>query len=124
MKKSSIVITALFGVLILFAAFTGPAKSTLSDPPKNIPDSVWTIIEKSCYDCHANDGNGMAKAKLNFDKWDDYSVDKQVSKALDICDEIQKGKMPPSKYRQNNPEAVPTDSDIAQVCDWVKKIGK
>lgn len=124
MKKTGITIFALTGILIILAAFNTAPDTTFSDPPKNIPDSVWAVVEKSCYDCHSSDGNGMAKAKINFDKWDDYSSDKQVSKAQDICTELQKGKMPPSKHRKNNPETIPTDVEVARICTWVQQIGK
>ncbi len=124
MKKSGLVFLALACALIIFGAFIKPAGSTPTDPPQNIPDSVWAIVKKSCYDCHSNDGNSMAAGKLNFDKWDEYSPDKQLAKALDMCDEVQKGKMPPSKYHKNNPEAVPTDAEAVRICNWVKQIEK
>ncbi|MBE0648080.1 MAG: heme-binding domain-containing protein [Bacteroidales bacterium] len=124
MKKTGIVISSLAGALILCAAFVIPANHPSTDPPKGITDSVWTIVQKSCYDCHANDGNAMAKSKLNFDNWENYSSDKQTAKAQDMCDEISKGKMPPSKYRKNNPEAVPTEADATVICNWAKTLEK
>ncbi len=124
MKKNGIVVIALVCGLILFAAFSQPASPIPSTPPKNIPDSVWVVMENSCYGCHSDDGNGMAKAKLNFDRWDEYAPDKQMAKTLDICNELKKGKMPPSKFSKNNPDAVPTDIETARVCNWVQQIEK
>lgn len=66
----------------------------------------------------------MAKSKVNFDSWDEYSSDKQSNKAQAICTQLQKGKMPPSKYRNNNPDAVPTDADVKNICEWTKQISK
>ena len=124
MKKTGIVIIALSCALMIFAAFIkspDPIPFTLT---KTIPDSVWTVVQKSCYDCHSNDGNSMAKSKVNFDGWNNYSSDKQLSKAKDMCKMLQKGKMPPAKYRNNNPEAVPTETDITRICNWVNQLGK
>ncbi|TSA29717.1 MAG: hypothetical protein D4R67_01645 [Bacteroidetes bacterium] len=119
MKKSGFVVLALAGGLILFAAFIRPNGFNAQDPPKGIPDSVWATLETSCYDCHSNDGNGMAKVKMNLDKWDEYAPDKQMAKAQDICEVMGKGAMPPSKYRINNPDAVPTPESITRICAWV-----
>lgn len=124
MKKSGPLLVALTGAMILLASFVIPLHTASYDPPQDIPDSVWAVLEKSCYDCHSTDGNGMAKAKLNFDKWNDYAADKQLAKAKDICDELENEKMPPSKYRKNNPEAVPTAEEVARVCNWVIQLEK
>lgn len=124
MKKSGTVIIALVSIFILFAAFIKPVDPVPSDPPKGIPDSVWQVVKKCCLDCHATNGNSMARAKVDFDKWDSYSPDKQLAKAQDICNELQQGKMPPSKYRKNNPDVVPTDAETARVCNWVRQMEK
>lgn len=114
----------LSGGVLLFAAFIRPGASLSPDPPKGIPDSVWFVLETSCYECHSTDGNGMAKAKLNLDRWDESTPEKQRSKAEDICDVMQKGKMPPNKYRLNNPDAVPSPEGLARVCSWVTQLKK
>ncbi|MBN1198361.1 MAG: heme-binding domain-containing protein [Bacteroidales bacterium] len=124
MKKSGTLIIAFVGILVLFAAFIKPTDPVPSNAPKGIPDSVWQVISKCCLDCHATDGNGMARANVDFDKWDSYTPDKQLAKAQDICNELQQGKMPPSKYRKNNPEGVPTESETARVCNWVRQMEK
>lgn len=124
MKKSRILITALTGTLFIFAAFVRTAGPSPADPPKGMNDSVWAVVKKSCYDCHSNDGNSMAKSKINFDNWAGYSETKQLAKAQNMCNMLQKGKMPPPKYRTNNPDAVPTTADVALVCNWAKQTGK
>lgn len=124
MKKSSVALLALAGAVIFFVSFISPGSLPVTDPPQGIPDSVWYVLETSCYECHSSDGNGMAKAKLNLDKWDEYPSDKQVAKAKEICSQMQKGKMPPSKYRLHNPDAVPSPEALSRVCSWVRKTEK
>lgn len=124
MRKSGIVMLTFVSVLLILAAFIKPVNPLPTDPPKSIPDSVWSVVQKSCYDCHSSDGNSMAKSKINFDRWAEYSSDKQLNKARDICTQLQKGKMPPSKYRNNNPDAVPTDADVKIICEWTNQISK
>ena len=116
MKKSAIALIAV-SVLVLAAA-TSFRPSTRAEGPKSIPDSVFAVFDKSCINCHSNDGSGMAKGKLNFDKWDSYSGEKMVSKARDISKELEKGAMPPSNFRKNNPDLVPTEADVAIVKAW------
>ncbi|MFH1296149.1 MAG: heme-binding domain-containing protein [Bacteroidota bacterium] len=124
MKKSGIILVALVGTFVIFVSFIRPAGPPISDPPKNIPDSVWAVIKTSCLECHVNDGNSLAKAKLNFDKWDEYSPEKQFVKAQDICEEVRKGTMPPSKFRKNNPDAVPSTGATTRICKWVNQLEK
>ena len=83
-----------------------------------IPDSVSSILEKSCYPCHSEPGKSMAMSKVNFDKWENYKPEKQADKAEDICKEMKKGGMPPKSFRSNNPEKVPTETDIRIICNW------
>ena len=80
MKKTGLFFVAALAVFAFATAFTGTqtSGSKAAPGPKGIPDSVFTIIQNSCMDCHATDGNGMAKSKINFDKWDTYSPEKQA----------------------------------------------
>ena len=69
-------------------------------------------------------GQGLAKSKLNFDKWDVYSVEKQVKKTKDICKVLQSQKMPPSKYLKKNPDVAPSPTEVVRVCYWVGELEK
>jgi len=124
MKKTGITLIALAFGLILFASFSRQVSPIPSNPSENFPDSVWMVLEKSCYGCHSDDGNGMAKAKLNFDSWDEYADDKQLAKAQNMCNIVKKGKMPPSKFLKNNPESALTDANVALICSWADQKGK
>lgn len=119
MKRILITLAAALLFIILAAAFSSHSGSPLSSVPEGIPDSVWAVLEKSCYDCHADDGSGFAKGKLNFDKWSSYAPDKQLNRAQAICNEMKKGSMPPGKYVKTNPAAKPSSLEIQRICNWV-----
>ena len=124
MRKSSLLLVALFAAFLISVAFTTPRHTAPQELPKNIPDSIWSVFEKSCYDCHADLGNGLAKGKLNFDKWNTYDDEKQLKKSQAICEEMKKQGMPPTKYLKNIPDAQPTPAEIQRVCNWLSQIEK
>jgi len=124
MKKTGRILIALFGTIMITSAFIIPDSTPPNDPPTIIPDSVWAIFEISCYDCHSNNGNGLVKAKLNFDKWNIYSPEKQLKKATNICQAMQDQKMPPSKYLKKNPDDAPSVAEVIRVCNWLGEIAK
>jgi len=124
MKRSASFLIVLLGIFLLFAGFMTPTNPVPADQPKGIPDSVWNVLKKCCLDCHSTNGGTMARAHVDFDKWDTYSRDQQFAKAKDICDELLQGKMPPGKYRKNNPGVVPTAKENEVVCNWVRQIEK
>lgn len=87
-----------------------------------IPDSISKIAKASCINCHADDGKLMAKAKVNLSKWDTYSPEKQIAKALDMCKMVTNGKMPPKAFRASHPEGVPTAKQIKTICNWANSL--
>ena len=120
MKKSAFAIFAVLLVVFIAAASFKPASVTKG--PKTMPDSVYAVFEKSCVKCHATGGNKMAASHVNFDNWDTYSKEKQADKAADISKEMNKGAMPPSGFRKNNPDKIPTPADVAKVTAWAKTL--
>jgi cytochrome c5 len=123
MKKSAFAAMAVVAALIFLTAVSfRPA--TVPQAPKGIPDSVYAVFSKSCIACHADDGNGMAKSKVNFDKWDTYSPEKQAGKAEAISKMLNKGAMPPSGFRRENPDLVPKAADVAKVSAWATSLQK
>ncbi len=130
MKKVFAIIAFIAGIaLVLAITFQtqearGLKTTSFSKPVPSIPDSVMKIFQKSCIDCHSSDGSGMAKGKVNFDKWQTYSPEKQTSKAKDICEEVTKVSMPPKGFRKNNPDLVPTEAEIKIICVWSQTFQK
>ena len=120
MKKITMIISA--ATLLLAVGVANPLKAQTEQKetyqPKPVPAEVKSIVERSCIACHSEDGNALAKMKFNFTKWDEYSTEKQVSTGQDMCKMLTKGKMPPQKYLDANPEAKPSDKEKKIICDW------
>lgn len=91
----------------------------------DLPDSVLTIVERSCFDCHSDQsGNFAAKGKLNFSGWNEYSAAKKASKMDAICEMITKGKMPKKNYVTKNPDKGLTKAEIDLICKWATEESK
>ncbi len=114
----------LASTLMLTVCIVNPLKAQTTqlstDSLKLIPSYVQLIIEKSCAGCHSEPGKIMALSKVNFTKWNEYTAEKQASKTRAICSEVTKGQMPPKKYRENNPDAIPTAEELKILCDWMQ----
>ncbi|MEI6683636.1 MAG: heme-binding domain-containing protein [Bacteroidota bacterium] len=128
MKKIALVAFISLSVLFSIALVFNPRKAVGSKETRNagvsmpLPDSVLQFVKKTCMDCHADDGNFMAKGKLNFSVWDKYNVEKQQEKSKQICKELTKKSMPTGKWRKNNPDKLPTQADIDMMCRWANNL--
>jgi cytochrome c5 len=116
---------AMIGLVLFFTASvlspvkpTGKKSTTVVAPTSSIPDDLKVIFKNSCMACHSNDGSHMAMTMLNFSDWDNSTPAKQAKKAAAICKMITKGAMPPKSFREANPDAVPTESQKAEICKW------
>lgn len=89
-----------------------------------IPENLKVIFQKSCMDCHATGGKGIAKMKVNFSSWDAYTADKQAGKASAINKVITKGSMPPKGYIKSHPDAVITDAQKAEISKWSQELAQ
>jgi hypothetical protein len=81
-----------------------------------VPDSINSMLQSSCYDCHSNHtrypwyGNiqplgwilsnhiKQGKFELNFSELSGYSTRKQISKLKAIASQIEDNEMPLSSY--------------------------
>jgi hypothetical protein len=112
----------LAGIFLFAVCIANPLKAQISRNPgdslKSVPAEVQVILKKSCFGCHAEPGKTMALSRINFTKWNEYTSEKQASKAKAMCKKVTKGKMPPKKFRENHPEAVPTADELKILCDW------
>jgi hypothetical protein len=124
MKKIFAIAGSVFTIAIITIMIAMPSQATISPETSNpsmvssIPDSIGTIIEKSCFPCHSAPGKSMAMSKLNFDKWETYKPEKKAAKASAICKEVTKREMPPKSFCENNPEKVPTQAEVRTICNW------
>jgi hypothetical protein len=128
MKKGFVMmaVLALVALAAMIVFIPSPAvsqeKSTTEGPA--LPDSVSKIIMNSCAACHTSGGNGMACSHVNFSNWQKYTPDKQSGKAQSICKVLTKGSMPPKKFRESHPDAVPTEQQVKTICNWAQSLKK
>jgi mono/diheme cytochrome c family protein len=113
--------------IIALIAFAGAAFLVLQAfllkpaPGTGLKEDGRAILESTCYDCHSNAAKGkLSKSALNLEKWDDYSVTRKIAKLGDICEMLEKGKMPPEKYLESHPEKVLSEEQKETVCQWTK----
>ena len=116
----------LFAFILLFNTQNaiGSGNPSSGNPAVTMPDSVLQFVKKTCMDCHADDGNGMAKAHINFSQWNGYSAEKQASKAQDMCKVLTKGAMPKKSWVKSNPTLAPKQADIDMICKWANSLKK
>ena len=91
MKKQLVLLLATGILFLIFQSFR-------PEPPSEIgfPDEISTILKSSCYDCHST-ANGSEKPlkALDFEKWNEYRLTKQIGLLGDIGKMVEEGKMPP-----------------------------
>jgi cytochrome c5 len=87
-----------------------------------IPDEVNRVFERSCNSCHTSPGNSMALSRVNFSKWDQYTVKQQFKKALAVCKTITKKTMPPKFFVESNAGATLSQEETALICKWAASL--
>jgi hypothetical protein len=126
MKKFVMIAVAIVCAFLLnvIVVATGSVKTSYKVYSQNnpLPDSVMKLTGKSCVDCHGANGSKMAMSMLNLSEWDKYTPEKQASKSKAMCNEVTKGKMPPKKYLENNPDATLSANEIKVICDWATSL--
>lgn len=120
MKKraslSPFVFSVILASLLLFNfSLYGQDPSTVSP---SLPDSINVIVSVSCMPCHSDAGGVFSRPKLNFEKWTQYSPEKQKERAAKMYSELNKGAMPPTASREKSPEKIPTVEQIATIKRW------
>ncbi len=129
MKRTvTILIPALLFVFSMSFMFDAekvdePIGALSSTAKLDMPDNIIVILDKSCMGCHNDESsNTKGKMKLNFDKFNNgkYSTGKQIAKLNGIVKTLEKGKMPPKKFKAKYPDHVPSDAEIKLLSDWAK----
>lgn len=107
--------------------------------PFSIPDTVYSLFQNACFDCHSNDTNypwysniqpvgwliekdiSDGKAKLNFSELGSLSPRRQMSKWQNVENRIKDGTMPLPMYQFMHPRARLTEAERQRLIDWVRK---
>jgi len=92
----------------------------VKDQAAPIPDEINKFIRASCMKCHDNNGKILARTKLNFSNWAEYSSMEGSKKASAICSELVGESMPPKSSRKSNPELIATKEQIELICKWAE----
>lgn len=117
MNMKNFLLTGVFTLIIcLFCGFIISAQQ--QEKGKALTKDVSQIINRSCVTCHSDKGSGMAKMKVNFDKWQSYSDEKQVKLAQKCYQEVSKGGMPPKGFIKSNPGAALSPEEIDIFRNW------
>ncbi|HRH60787.1 MAG TPA: heme-binding domain-containing protein [Chitinophagaceae bacterium] len=104
-----------------------------------VPDSVKSVLQNACYDCHSNNTNypwysniqPMAwmmathitngKEKLNFSDFGSNRTRKQISKLKEISNQIKDDEMPISSYKLMHKNARLSQNEKFLLMNWMQK---
>lgn len=107
-----------------------------------VPDSVMTVLQKSCYDCHSDHSNypwydrvapvswwitnhiNNGKRALNFTEFANYPTTRQAKKLDGIAKTVEKGEMPLSSYLWMHGDAKLSEGQKKMIADWARSSQK
>ena len=120
MKKTGFSSSIIFLIFVFAMLLYNPLVrgQETGKPSPALPDSINKIVSVSCAPCHTDQGGLMAKAKLNFSSWSQYSQEKQKEKADLISSVLEKDKMPPKDAREKRPEIVLAKEQTEIIIRW------
>ena len=146
MKYKKIITRSLLVLLVVFILiqFFRPAKNIdLSSHFSHeistkypLPDSIQTILEKSCYDCHSNNTvypwyasiqpaawwlNSHikeGKREINFSEFTSYPIRRQYKKLKDLIDQVKEDEMPLSSYTLIHRYAILSKPQQDALINW------
>jgi hypothetical protein len=143
LKKILILLLAL----VIIAQFIRPAKNVSAVVGPNdiaakhpVPANVAALLKRACYDCHSNNtkypwyaevqpaGWWLAshvkdgKRHLDFSEFAAYAPKRAKTKAGEIVDEVEEGKMPMKSYTLMHPEARLTPEELKLITAWAEDL--
>lgn len=132
-------------ILLLAVQFIRPAKNdglvhTTTHISTVVPvsDTIETILQNSCYDCHSNQTHypwytqiqpigfwlnshvDEGKEELNFSEFATYKKKKQLHKLDECVEMIEENEMPLSSYTIVHQEAKLTNEQKNLLINWAK----
>ncbi|MCZ2222085.1 MAG: heme-binding domain-containing protein [Chitinophagales bacterium] len=144
-KKIFYSIIALFAILQLFQPDRNISNENFKTELANhyqIPDSVETLLNKACYDCHSNNTDypwfyniqpigwyiqnkiDKGKHKLNFSEFGNLTKKEAVDELDNIKEMIDKNTMPLHSYRWINKDADLTIEQRHVISQWTTDFSK
>lgn len=101
-----------------------------------VPTEVAGVLTRACQDCHSHQTTwpwysriapvswlvindvSEGRRELNFSEWGRYNARRQDRKLKEICEQVDRGKMPMPIYTVMHPDAKLTALDRKSLCDW------
>lgn len=145
MKKFFLYLLALIVLIQLIR----PSKNSSEELSKNgiqtevaISESIQSIIDRSCNDCHSNNTKydwyheiapfswvvamhiKEGKEHVNFDEWKTYNKDQKQHIIEELEEVIETREMPLVGYLKFHPEAIISDEDNNELLDWIRTLEK
>lgn len=143
MRKIMIALLAIFLVIQFFKPTRNQSTAQTGNEltaKYTVPDSVLTILKRSCYDCHSNHTEypwyanyqpiawwldhhiKEGKRELNFSEFGTYAPKKADHKLEEVVEMIEKKEMPLDSYIWMHEGAKLSASDAKLLMDWAKAL--
>ena len=135
MKYTLIIIVAIFTLMqTIQVEYTAP--KTASHLEMKMPENIYHIVKKSCYDCHSNEVNlpwysniapvswmvskhiNNGRKTLNFSIWEEYTQEEKDKKLKEIFRTVY-ASMPLPSYMLMHKEANISKEERAEVRKWI-----
>ena len=134
-------------IVLIIIQFIHPARNvSKSEQPSNIAstyditDSVKTILDKACLDCHSNNTRYLwyfkiqpvdwwlthhineGKGELNFDEFVNKPIRYQYNKLEEAEKQVKEGEMPLNSYTWIHKDALLSDQEKSTFINWAESI--
>jgi Haem-binding domain len=142
LKRLRTIGMVLFATVAVASIITLPQKSNRSPGAlltgARVPAPVRALIERSCRDCHSEstdypwysyifpvskmirDDVVQGRERLNFSRWDAYTVIRRERALSEIANQVQDGGMPLSLYLVIHPAARLSRADVEAIFNWTQ----
>src|SRR5215471_1528361 len=134
-------------VVLIIIQFIHPARNVSKTVQPNniatvyqISDSVKTILDKGCMDCHSNNTQYLwyfkiqpvdwwlthhideGKGELNFDEFTNKPIRYQYNKLEEAEKQVKEGDMPLDSYTWIHKDAILTEKEKNTFINWAESI--
>lgn len=136
-------------VVFVLIQFVPESVFPLTRPPENraetllvnaraLPPDVHATLERSCNDCHSDktiwpwyskvapvswllsSDVTEGRREMNMSEWSKYPPQRAGRKLKEICEQVERGEMPPWYYLPMHPQAKLSDADRKAICAWTR----
>lgn len=88
---------------------------------EEMPEEIQNLLSNSCYGCHTTGSRAEeAVKKLDFDKWDEYSIPQKIARLNDIQEVMKEEMMPPEKFLKRYPDKKLSKEDRKKILTWAE----